>query len=85
MHKELLLDFGELGVLVLSCPKCKTKVQLDCTDHEAHIPDECPGCSAGYDPSFRSTLLTYRQVYQKLADPQGRQVEVRVAVKPEAE
>jgi hypothetical protein len=79
MNEELLVDFGELSQLSIPCTKCKTRVLLDCTDREARIPNECPGCGKEYDGAFRSTLQTFREVYRKLADPQSRQVEVRIS------
>ena len=79
MIKHLLVDFKELSQLSIGCPKCSTQVVFDCNDREARIPGECPGCGEEYHPSFRSTVQTYREVYRKLSDPQGRHVEVRIA------
>lgn len=78
MTKCLLVDFKELSQLSIGCPKCSTRVLFDCNDKEARIAGDCPGCEEEYHPSFRSTLQAYREVYRKLADPQGRHVEARI-------
>jgi len=83
MVKHLLVDFQELSHLLIGCPKCSTRILFDCTDREPRIPTECPGCGFEYDGAFRSTLQTYREVYRKLSDPQGRHVEVRLLAGPE--
>jgi hypothetical protein len=78
MLEELLVDFAELSELSIPCGRCKTRVLLDCTDHESNIPTECPGCGAEYDALFRTTLRSYRDVYRKLADPEARRVQIRI-------
>ncbi len=76
MNKELLVEFRELNLLRLSCAKCKTKVLLDCTDLEAGIPEECPGCNKEYPASLRTALISYRELFKRLSDQAG--VEVRI-------
>jgi hypothetical protein len=79
MIKHLLVDFRELISLSIGYPKCSTQVLFDCNDKEAPISGDCPWCGEEHHASFRSTLQAYREVYRKLADPQGHHVEVRSA------
>jgi hypothetical protein len=62
MVKQYLVSIGELAHLGIGCPKCKTRILFDCTDPEARIPEECPGCQAGQDDTFRNAVRTYREV-----------------------
>ena len=48
MIKHLTVDFKELSHLVIGCPKCSTQILFDCTDKEARVPSECPGCGLEY-------------------------------------
>lgn len=78
MHRELVLDLAELSDMIIPCQKCGTRVMIRTGDPESRTPEECPSCGEGYDPAFRETLQTLRQVYRKLADPKARSVQFRL-------
>ena len=73
---ELIVDFAELRVLSIPCPKCQTRVRLDCGDLEANVPQECPGCGREYGESFRSGLHSFRELYRKFSGAGERPVQI---------
>ena len=73
---EIVIDFSEPHSLSIPCPKCQTRVRMDCNDQEAKVPEQCPRCGKEYPEAFRSTLFTFRQIYRKLSGPGERAVQI---------
>ena len=66
LHKELSLDFSELGNLEIRCP-CGTKISLDLDKENTLIPAECPGCREKFKESFTRSVLAFKEAYRALA------------------
>lgn len=79
VHRELIIDFSELSQMIISCPKCETRVVIKCGEQESRTPTECPSCAEAYGQGFRDTIRGFRQIYRELSKPGSRAVQFRIA------
>lgn len=73
MRKTLLISLVDLRFVSVSCKHCRTRVLLDLREPSEHaktfgtlLPNECPGCRAGYDSALNPGLLALQSAYREL-------------------